>query len=89
MPAYYTPSQEYRDAQTASAKQLEATTSDAQSKMAANSAATKEMYNKEFNKKPEAYHVGQDEFFYLPLAGGQIKETNKNQAHYYNHTHQD
>lgn len=77
MPAYYTPSQEYRDAQTASAKRLEATTSGAQSQMAANSAAAMEAQNKQYKSQPEAYHVGQDEFFYLPLAGGQIKETNK------------
>lgn len=77
MPAYYTPSQEYRDAQTASAKKLEATTSGAQSQMAANSAAAMEAQNKQYKSQPEAYHVGQDEFFYLPLAGGQIKETNK------------
>lgn len=77
MPAYYTPSQEYRDAQTASAKRLEATTSGVQAQMAANSAAAMEAQNKQYKSQPEAYHVGQDEFFYLPLAGGQIKETNK------------
>ena len=72
-----TPSQEYRDAQTASLKQLEATTSGVQAQMAANSAKAMEAQNKQYNSQPEAYHIGQVECFYLPSAGGQVKESGK------------
>lgn len=77
MPAYYTPSQDYINAQIESAKRLSTTVAGVISETANIAAEAMTKKNKEFNKKPEAYHVGQDEFFYLPLAGGQIKETAK------------
>ena len=73
MPSY-TPSQEYRDAQTASAKQRAEITENAQRQQAANAAQAMESLNKQYNSQPEAYHVGQDEYFYLPSVGGQVKE---------------
>jgi len=76
MPASYTPSQDYINSQVEKDKRLAEVTSKVQSKMAANSAAIKEMYNKEYNSQPEAYHVGQKEYFYLPSVGGQVEETN-------------
>lgn len=74
--ATYTPSQEYIDAVTAQQKQLAATTEGVISYTAAKTAEVLQQKNKELNSLPETYHVGQDEYFYLPSVGGQVEEKN-------------